>query len=294
MSQHFKKIALIGKLNHPETKQTLHKVMHYLEQHKLSVLVEERIADELGVSPDSTRDLVTLGQKCDLAIMVGGDGNMLGVARVLSRFDISVVGINRGNLGFLTDLSPCDFETQLTEILRGEYQTEHRFLLEAQVYRHDELKASNSAMNEAALHLGKIGPMIEFEVYIDGAFMYSQRADGIIVTTPTGSTAYAMSAGGPILTPSLNAIALVPMHPHTLSCRPIAVDSDSEIKLVVSPNSRADEMQISCDGQVALTVLPGDEILIRKTQHQLRLLHPHGYSYFHILRKKLGWGSKLF
>ena len=205
-----------------------------------------------------------------------------------------VLGVNRGNLGFLTDLSPQDFAAPLGAVLDGHYQIETRFLLNASVYRHGELKAANSALNEAVLHPGKIAHMIDFAVHIDDTFMYSQRADGIIVATPTGSTAYALSAGGPILTPQLNAITLVPMFPHTLSCRPIVIDADSEVKLVVSPDNIDDQLQVSCDGHVALAVHPGDEIIIRKCQHALRLLHPLGHSYFNVLRNKLGWGSKLF
>ena len=179
-------------------------------------------------------------------------------------------------------------------MLSGHFKSEHRFLLEAAVYRHGERKSSNLAVNEAVLHPGKIAHMIEFEVYIDGSFMYSQRSDGIIVATPTGSTAYSLSAGGAILTPKLNAITLVPMFPHTLSSRPIVLDADSEVRLLVSPDNQDDAMQVSCDGQVTLAVHPGDEILIKKSKHKLHLVHPLDYSYFHVLRNKLGWGSKLF
>lgn len=256
------------------------------------ILVEERVAADLAIQVDKV-ELLELGEKCDLAIVVGGDGNMLGAARVLSRFDICVIGVNRGNLGFLTDLPPDAFEEQLAKVLDGEFNTEERFLLEAEVHRHGSLKASNSAVNEAVLHPGKIAHMIEFEVYIDDQFMYSQRADGMIVSTPTGSTAYSLSAGGAILTPNLQALILVPMFPHTLSCRPIVVDASSTIKLVVSPEN-GENLEVSCDGHVTLSVLPGDEIIIRRSNEKLRLIHPKGHNYFHVLRNKLGWGSKLF
>ena len=233
----------------------------FLRAQGFNVLIECRVAAQLGVPAEDGLDLVALGQRADLAIVVGGDGNMLGAARVLARYDVPVLGVNRGNLGFLTDLSPDDYEQPLSRVLDGEYQVEHRFLLEAAVYRHQALKASNTALNEAVLHPGKIAHMIDFAVYIDGVFMYSQRADGIIVSTPTGSTAYALSAGGPILSPRLNAICLVPMFPHTLSCRPIVLDADSEVKLVLSPDNVDEQLQISCDGHVALAVMPGDEIV---------------------------------
>jgi len=192
MTTKFHTIGLIGKPHHPGTMQGY------------EVLVEERVATELGPQIVAV-DLLEIGERCDLAIVVGGDGNMLGAARVLARFEVGVIGVNRGNLGFLTDLPPDAFEEALAKVLDGEFDTEHRFLLEAEVYRHGQLKASNTAVNEAVLHPGKIAHMIEFEVYIDNQFMYSQRADGMIVSTPTGSTAYALSAGGAILTPNLQA-----------------------------------------------------------------------------------------
>ena len=294
MSSQFETVALIGKPNHQGTNQTLSSLYDYLTSAGVNVLVESRVAAQLGVAPEHAMDLLTLGKMADLAIVVGGDGNMLGAARVLARYDVPVLGVNRGNLGFLTDLSPQDFAAPLGAVLNGHYQIETRFLLNASVYRHGELKAANSALNEAVLHPGKIAHMIDFAVHIDDTFMYSQRADGIIVATPTGSTAYALSAGGPILTPQLNAIALVPMFPHTLSSRPIVLDADSEVRLLVSPDNQDDAMQVSCDGQVTLAVHPGDEILIKKSSHKLHLVHPLDYSYFHVLRNKLGWGSKLF
>ncbi|MEZ9200001.1 NAD(+) kinase [Shewanella sp. 10N.286.54.B9] len=292
MSNTFHTIGLIGKPNHEGTNLTLKRLHHWLTMQGYSVLVEERVAADVGSHTYSV-DLLEIGAKCDLAIVVGGDGNMLGAARVLARFDIAVIGVNRGNLGFLTDLPPDSFEEALSKVLEGEFDTEHRFLLEAEVHRHGELKSSNTAVNEAVLHPGKIAHMIEFEVYIDDKFMYSQRADGMIVSTPTGSTAYSLSAGGAILTPNLEAMILVPMFPHTLSCRPIVVDACSIIKLVVSPHN-GDNLEVSCDGHVNLSVLPGDEIIVKRSADTLRLIHPKGHNYFHVLRTKLGWGSKLF
>ncbi|MGL5948652.1 MAG: NAD(+) kinase [Aeromonas sp.] len=294
MARAFQTIALIGKPDHAGANQTLTCLYRELTARGLRVLVEATVGRTLAIPTDVQRPLEPLGQEADLAIVVGGDGNMLGAARVLARFDVAVIGVNRGNLGFLTDLAPQDYLPSLDAVLAGHYKREQRFLLEASVYRHGEQKAHNLAVNEAVLHPGKIAHMIEFEVYIDGSFMYSQRSDGLIVATPTGSTAYSLSAGGPILTPNLNAITLVPMFPHTLSSRPIVIDADSEVRLVVSPANTDAAMQVSCDGQVPLGVLPGDEIVIKKSPHRLVLLHPQGYSYFHVLRNKLGWGSKLF
>jgi NAD+ kinase len=292
MTTKFHTIGLIGKPHHQGTNQTLKRLHNWLSNQGFTVLVEERVATELGNQIEAV-DLVEIGSRCDLAIVVGGDGNMLGAARVLARFNLGVIGVNRGNLGFLTDLPPEGFEEALDKVLAGEFDTEQRFLLEAEVYRHGKLKASNTAVNEAVLHPGKVAHMIEFEVYIDDQFMYSQRADGMIVSTPTGSTAYSLSAGGAILTPNLEAMILVPMFPHTLSCRPIVVDACSTIKLKVSPDN-GDSLEVSCDGHVHLAVLPGDEIIIKRSSERLRLIHPKGHNYFHVLRNKLGWGSKLF
>ncbi|MBE8166930.1 MAG: NAD(+) kinase [Shewanella sp.] len=292
MKTKFQTIGLIGKPHHQDTNLTLKALNSWLRERGLDVVIEERVAKDIDATAQPV-SLLELGQQCDLAIVVGGDGNMLGAARVLSRFDISVIGVNRGNLGFLTDLDPENFESCLSKVLDGDYETEHRFLLEAEVHRHGKLKSSNTAVNETVLHPGKIAHMIEFEVYIDDKFMYSQRADGMIVSTPTGSTAYSLSAGGAILTPNLEALILVPMFPHTLSCRPIVVDANSTIKLLVSPEN-GDSLEVSCDGHVHLAVLPGDEIIIRRSKDRLRLIHPEGHNYFHVLRTKLGWGSKLF
>jgi NAD+ kinase len=289
----FKTIGLIGKPQHSEAKQTLLALYSFLEEKGVKLIVEHRIKADLGIKELNCSDLVGIGQSCDLAIVVGGDGYMLGAARVLARFDIAVIGVNRGNLGFLTDLDPDHFEQPLTEVLQGVYQTEKRFLLEAQVHRHGRIKSSNTAVNEAVLHPDKIAHMIEFEVYVNNNFMLNQRADGLIISTPTGSTAYSLSGGGPILTPNLDAISLLPMFPHTLNSRPIVIDATNCVRLKISEKNRT-EMQISCDSHVNLSVLPGDEVIIKKTEHELKLVHPQNYNYFHVLQNKLGWGNKLF
>ncbi len=289
----FQTIGLIGKPNHPGANTTLVSLYQFLTARQLKVYVEEKVAESLALPDVQVMDLVELGKNCDLAIVVGGDGNMLGAARVLARFGVAVLGVNRGNLGFLTDLSPEDFETPLAAVLAGNFVTEKRNLLEVEVYRHDCIKSSNSAVNEAVLHADKVAHMIEFEAHINGEFVFSQRSDGLIVSTPTGSTAYSLSGGGPILTPELDAMSLVPMFPHTLSSRPLVVSGTSEIVLKVSPGNDA-HLQVSCDSHVILAVMPGDEIRIRKHPKPLKLVHPPGYSYFNVLRNKLGWGSKLY
>ncbi len=294
MKKPFNIIAIVGKPRNHQAIQTHKELFQWLDAKGYPVLVDERLADILDTIPKKHfTSLIDIGEKADLAIVVGGDGNMLGAARVLSRFDISVIGVNRGNLGFLTDLNPDEFCSTLENVLQGEYLEEKRFLLETEVYRHGQRKSQNAALNEAVLHPGKIAHMIEFEVYIDDSFAFSQRSDGLIVSTPTGSTAYSLSGGGPILSPSLNAISLVPMFPHTLSSRPLVVDGERTIKLLVSPDNRGTQ-EISCDGQISLPVSPGDEVLIYQSPNILRLIHPKNYSYYHVLRNKLGWSSKLF
>ena len=293
MSQLYKTIGLIGKPNHEGASATITTLHDYLTLQGYQVIVERSVAKSLDIDGLNIQSLTDIGDLADLAIVVGGDGYMLGAARVLSGYKIGVIGVNRGNLGFLTDLPPQEVIPPLEAILRGESRSEQRFIIEAEVYRHGKLKSSNSAVNEAVLHAGKVANMIEFEVYIDDSFMFSQRSDGLIVSTPTGSTAYSMSAGGPILTPNLNALSLVPMFPHTLTSRPIVVDGDSEIKLILS-NDNHENLQVSCDGHVILAVMPGDQVVIKKSPCTLRLIHPLDHNYFNVLRNKLSWGNKLY
>lgn len=291
MSQHFKTLGLIGKANHEATMATVKSLYEFLTGKGYHLLVEESVAHYIDCEKCKVAELVELGQHADLVIVVGGDGNMLGAARVLSRFDVAVVGINRGNLGFLTDISPDDFEQPLSEILEGKYRTELRFLLDVSVHRHQTIKAQNSAMNEMVLHADKVAHMIEFDAYIDNSFVFHQRSDGLIISTPTGSTAYSLSGGGPIVHPNLNAVTLVPMFPHTLTSRPLVIDADSEIKIVVSKANDA-QLQISCDSHISLSVMPGDEIIIKKHPLGLRLVHPIQHDYYDVLRKKLHWGRQ--
>lgn len=295
MAQVFNSVGLIGKPNHEKATATLIKLHNFLTALGYPVTVEERVFEDIkdAITSTATASLVELGKHCDLAIVVGGDGYMLGAARVLSRFDVAVIGVNRGNLGFLTDLDPNDFERPLEQVLAGNFDQESRFLLEVEVYRHEKLKSSNTAVNEAVLHANKVAHMIEFEAFIDNEFVFSQKSDGLIVSTPTGSTAYSLSGGGPILNPKLNALSLVPMFPHTLTSRPLVVDANSEIRLVLSPENDVD-LQVSCDSHVVLAVLPGDEIVIKKSDNKLRLVHPKAHSYYNILRQKLNWGRRLY
>ncbi|PPI88944.1 NAD(+) kinase [Candidatus Pantoea edessiphila] len=293
MKKYFNCIGIVGYL-HPHSMISTHKTLwQWLTKKGYLVLVENKIAQKIAINNIKRKiTLTTIGKKADLAIVVGGDGNMLGAARVLAQYDIKVIGINRGNLGFLTDLDPSNALFQLSEVLKGNYFIENRFLLEAQIEKKSCCKHIGLAMNEVVLHSGLIAHMIEFEVYIDEVFAFAQRSDGLIISTPTGSTAYSLSAGGPILTPSLEAISLVPMFPHTLSIRPLVINSNSTIR--VRFRHFHSNIQISFDSQIISSIKEGEDIIVFRSKNNLNLIHPNDYCYFNTLNSKLGWAKKLF
>jgi NAD+ kinase len=293
----FQRIGLLGKVNDRGTQLTLETVTTALNERGYDIALEARTAEQLPQKllesgKIKTINLAELGEWADIAVVVGGDGNMLGAARALCEHDIGVIGVNRGNLGFLTDLDPDEVMTHLLNVLEGEYRVEKRFLLSAEVISNGSPAGAGRAINEIVLHSDKVAHMIEFELYIDDHFVFSQRSDGLICATPTGSTAYSLSGGGPILHPNLNAMTLVPMFPHTLSSRPIVVDGESHIRLRAAYDN--DLLQISCDGHVRMAVHPGDDIVLKKHDHTLKMIHPVDHNYYHVLRNKLGWGSRLF
>lgn len=285
----FKTIGLVGKPRNDINLQMHKNVFHWLTERGYQVLVEKDVVEKLGLSEDNLASLENIGKLAQLVIVIGGDGNMLGRARVLAKYDIPLIGINRGNLGFLTDIDPKNAYAQLEACLeRGEFFVEERFLLEAKIERAGEIVATGNAVNEAVIHPAKIAHMIDFQVYINDKFAFSQRSDGLIVSTPTGSTAYSLSAGGPILTPNLNAIALVPMFPHTLTSRPLVVDGDSKISIRFAEHNTS-QLEVGCDSQIALAFTPDDVVHIEKSRQKLRLLHLKNYNYYNVLSTKLGW-----
>lgn len=290
----FKTIGLCTKHRENDVIHTLNSIAHYLVEKKHPVFIETESSACLKNCNYPTAPRKTIGKKCDLLIVVGGDGSLLNAARSAVACDVPILGINRGKLGFLADITPANFEKQLEALLNGDYIEEKRFLLEADIREPNAHTASRSgsALNEIVLRSINTASMLEFEVYVDNQFMCSYRSDGLIVTTPTGSTAYALSGGGPILHPSLNAIALVPMFPHTLTNRPIVIHGDSEIKIMMS-ELHPSTSQISCDSHVYFDVHANDIIHIRKLKKELRLIHPKEYDYFNALRSKLYWGGKL-
>lgn len=289
----FSRIGLIGRKGSHPVGESLKTLLVLLRQRGCRIFVEEETATLVSLEKSERVVRKTeLVEQCDLVIVVGGDGSMLGAARVLCKGNVPVLGVNRGSLGFLTDISPDEIETRVAEVLEGKYLREERFLLEVDLVRQGKESARADALNEVVLHRGTSLRMIEFALYIDGQFVYSQHSDGLIVSTPTGSTAYALSGGGPILHPALDAIALVPMFSHALTSRPIVVDGSSEIRIVMG-NYRGGQPELSCDGQHHLQVESGDSITIRKKKDRLSLIHPSNHNYYETCRTKLGWGSRL-
>lgn len=282
----------MGKPKHNEVGETIMTLFGFLKEKGYNLRVEDSVAKSLAIPTEIQVSWRQLGELCDLVIVVGGDGSMLYAARLMAEYEMPLLGVNRGYLGFLTDIQPQQVCEKVAEVLAGEYSEEKRFLLEAHIEGEQEKNRHSDALNDIVLYPGEISRMIEFEVYINDSFVYSLRGDGLIIATPTGSTAYSLSAGGPIMSPSINAISLVPMFPHTLSSRPISIDADSKVDIVFSASNRNDA-RLSCDGQVRFPVKQGEKICVRKREELLWLLHPKDYDYFRLLRTKLGWGSKL-
>lgn len=290
MSTAFKRIGLTGKHTNPEVHNTLATLVPFLQANQIEVIIEEQCAQILTEFSTAQAKHDVLGESCDLIIVIGGDGSLLNAARAIVDKDVPVLGVNRGRRGFLTDISPQLLTQSLEPILKGEYQEEQRFLLEMQIHRDQHLIGHSLALNEVVLYSGDIARMLEFELFIDQQFVYRQRSDGIISATPTGSTAYALAGGGPILHPQLNAIVLVPMHPAVLSSRPIVLDSTAQIELHIVADNLLNP-RVSCDGQVHFDTCPEDRIFIQRHHKMLRLLHPLDYDYYHTLRSKLGWSA---
>jgi len=285
----FKKIAIVSKYMNPSAVQLMRTdladLAHYLSAKNIDVWLEQNTAQHAELTGFKTAALENIGANVDLVIVMGGDGTMLSVARAFMNTNIPLVGINRGRFGFLTDLRAEDMLEAIDKILAGAYQTETRMLLTASVYRAGKLVKQGVAVNDVVIKSGL--RLIELEVEIDGKFVHKQRGDGLIICTPTGTTAYSLSAGGPILHPNLYAIALVPISPHTLSNRPIAVHSASRIEVTLV---QSDDAQVSYDGQLQVALEQGDKIVVQRAEHGITLLHPAEYCYFEMLRNKLNWG----
>lgn len=283
----FRNIGLIGRPGKRSVIDTLHLIHQYLIGRGLNPVFDDATADLADLEHVQTVSRNLLGEICDLVIVVGGDGSLLHAARALARHKTPVLGVNRGRLGFLTDVSPDEVLVKLEQVLDGDYTIDRRFLLQVDIRSKDQVTHEAIALNDIVLHAGKSVHMIDFELTIDGHHVYRQHSDGLIIATPTGSTAYALSGGGPILYPTMDGIVIVPMHPHTLSSRPIVVGGESEIKIRI--NDTRIRPMISADGQAGVSVHEGDWLHIRKHPYKLTLLHPPGYDFYAACRTKLGW-----
>jgi NAD+ kinase len=288
----FQRIGIIVKRGDERVPGTLDRLVAYLQARSIDTAIESDSAPLLAATGIRDVDRDTLGRTSQLVIVIGGDGTFLSAARSLVDYNVPLLGINVARLGFLTDLNPLQLSEPLDAILAGRFQEERRFLLKTRIARGDTTAFEATALNDVVVHKCNIARLIEFETYIDTHLVYRQRSDGLIVSTPTGSTAYALAGGGPILHPGLDAIVLVPICPHTLTNRPLVVDKDSRIEVALGEGDHQAEGQLTCDGQTALELLSGDRVIIEKKPSRLRLIHPPGYDYFATLRLKLGWNSE--
>jgi NAD+ kinase len=290
---HFSRIGIITKRNAPAAWQMVALLVDFLRSQGCSVQLDENTASTYPPLADPPTSLPQhlLAQAVDLIMVVGGDGTFLEAARSIVNWQRPILGINLGRLGFLTDIPAAQMEEMVLAVLQGQYELEPRLMLRVRVDRHNESVYDQLALNDVVLHKTKMEHMIEFEVLIDNKFVQSQRSDGLIISTPTGSTAYALSAGGPILQPSLEALALVSINPHSMSNRPIVVASTSRIE-IHSSEQRNQPAQITCDGHVKFDCEPADRIFIERHSHVVQMVHPKPHDHFLTLRQKLHWGEK--
>jgi NAD+ kinase len=250
--------------------------------------LEKDSAQQIGLDVAPTLDVPGIASRCDLALVVGGDGTMLGFGRQLAPHGVPLIGINQGRLGFITDIALNQLEARLEPMLHGEYEEDHRVMLHAQVWRGAELVLEAQALNDVVVNRGATTGMVELRVSVDGNFVANQRADGLIIATPTGSTAYALSAGGPLLQPSLGGLVMVPIAPHTLSNRPLVLTDSAQIQIELVAGRDA---SANFDMQSLASLVIGDQVKVRKSQHHAVFLHPQGWSYFDTLRQKLHWNE---
>jgi NAD+ kinase len=289
MNMHFSRIALVGKVEDPRVADSMAVLATHLRARGLAVYVDRDAAIE-GLPEGLTRRPVPeLGREADLIVAIGGDGTMLFAAQLALARGVPLLGVNRGRLGFLTDVLPDEMIGNLDAVLEGRYETDRRELLAASLTPENRPALVCRALNDVVVQRHESGRMVELEVWIDGSFVNTHGGDGLVVATSTGSTAYALSCGGPIIHPSLGAIVIAPISPHTLSDRPIVVrrESSIEIRLVLRSGSRA---QVTCDGELLGDLEPASRLVIGPAREGITLLHPPGHDYFRLLRSKLHWG----
>jgi NAD+ kinase len=295
MKSIFRHVALIGKYHANVSRdqsgllrRVVEDISHFLSDQGCEVVIEKETADNASLNGYNVMDVPTIGKHCDLGLVVGGDGTMLGIGRQLAPFGVPLIGINQGRLGFITDIPFDHYRTTLTPMLRGEYEEDVRSLMHARVMRDGHCVFDALAMNDVVVNRGAISGMVELRVEVDGRFVANQRADGLIISTPTGATAYSLSAGGPLLHPSIPGWILVPIAPHTLSNRPIVLSDQTEVAIEIVAGRDA---SANFDMQSLASLLHGDRISVRRSKHSVRFLHPKGWSYFDTLRKKLHWNE---
>ena len=283
----FKHVAIVGKYQAVGSKAALNSIAHFLLDQGCEVALEFDTALNTGLSPYPSLTLDQIGRSCDLALVVGGDGTMLGVARQMAKFGVPVIGINQGRLGFMTDVRYEEYPVILADMLRGHYEEDPRDLMKACVWRDGDCIFDTVAVNDVVVNRTSAG-MVELRIDVGGRFVATQRADGLIISTPTGSTAYALSAGGPLVHPGIGGWVMVPIAPHTLSNRPIVLPSSEEIVVEIVGGR---EVSANFDMQSITSLIHGDKIKVTRSSHQLRLLHPVGWSHFDTLRNKLHWND---
>ena len=295
MKSQFQHIGIVTRPQTPTVETCLHVLIEFLLEQKLNVYIDADSVSDGVVRPEdlehctvTTKEM--LGKQCDLVIVLGGDGTFLSVARKVAPYRVPLIGVNQGHLGFLTQVPREQMVNELTGMLTGKYLPEERILLETSVWRDGKAVQTSLALNDVVLSRGGAGQMIEFEVFINEEFVYTQRSDGLIISTPTGSTAYSLAAGGPILQASLRAFTLVPICPQSMTNRPIAVSDTCEIEILVT---KAADARLHFDGQSFVDVQNLDRINIRRYRHSLRVLHPSDHQYYKTLRQKLHWGEQL-
>jgi NAD+ kinase len=286
MATRFRHAAIVGKHQAQGMRELLDELAQFLARSGLDVSFENATAQNTGLTGYGALSTAEMGAQCDLAVVVGGDGTMLGIARELARYDLPLVGINQGRLGFITDVPVGQFREALAPMIAGDYEEEHRSMLEGGVWRDGQRIFEGLSMNDVVVSRGATASMVELKIDIGEEFVANLRADGLIVASPTGSTAYALSAGGPILHPGIAGWVLVPIASHTLSNRPIVLPDAGEIRIEVVAGRDA---SANFDMQSLASLLHGDQVRVRRSEHKVRFLHPRGWSYYATLRRKLRW-----
>ena len=291
MASHpFSPIVLVGRVEHALVRDAMTALASHLHRRDIEVLAESAAAETLGPPLQPIADS-ELPRRARLVVAIGGDGTLLRATRLIAGHDVPLLGVNRGRLGFLTDIGAADMLERVDEVLAGHFVAEPRMMLRAELVRPGTAPVTSTALNDVVVQKFEIGRMIEFETWVDGQYLNTHRADGLIVATPTGSTAYALSCGGPILAPELDAIALVPICPHTLSDRPLVIRAGREVELRLLERV-ATRAQIVLDGGLLGEFLPGEHLRVSAAPLRLTLLHPPGHDFYHVLRSKLHWGSE--